>query len=145
MRLRPVLAVSTAALVVAGSFAPVLAAPPKPKPKPITESYEVGPLLPDPTPILGDVCTPTLPTARDSRDIKIPAAGTLKVDIEFVGDWALGLRDSKGSQIASSDGATPETPESMLVKLKKAQTVTIDACNFAGAPTATVTYTFTYK
>jgi hypothetical protein len=144
MRLRTVAVTSLVAVAAAGTLTPALAAP-KDK-KPITKTYEVGPLLPDPTPILGDVCTPTIEQARHAEPFKVPAAGRLKVDIEFVGDWALGLRDAKkGSQIAFSDGSTPETPESMDVKFKRATDVFIDACNFAGAPTATVTYTFTFS
>ena len=132
------------ALAVTGTAVSSVAAPAKPKP--ITVTYEVGPLTPDPTPIaLGENCAPATPTAIDAREIKIPAAGTLKVDIDFVGDWALGLRDAKGARLADSDGGTPETDEFMQVKFKKATTATIEACNFAGAPTATVTYTFTYK
>ena len=142
MRLRTAAVTALVAVAAAGALAPAGAAP---KPKPITKTYEVGPLLPDPTPILGDVCTPTIEQARHAEPFKVPAAGRLKVTIEFTGDWALGMRDKKkGTQIASSDGSTPETPESMDVKFKRATEVFIDACNFAGAPTATVTYTFTY-
>jgi hypothetical protein len=132
-------------LVAIGAAAAPSVAAPKPKPKPITQTYEVGPLTPDPTPIAGDICDPVTPTAIDAREITIPAAGTLKVDIDFVGDWALGLRDAKGNRLAESDGGTPETDESMQVKFKKAGKATIEACNFAGGPTATVTWTFTYK
>ena len=142
MRLRTATVTALVAVAAAGTLAPAVAAP---KPKPITKTYTATAPTPDPTPALGDICTPTLETARHSEPFKVPAAGRLKVDIEFTGDWALGLRDSKsGSQIASSDGATPETPESMDVKFKRPGEVFIDACNFAGGPTAVVTYTFTY-
>lgn len=74
----------------------------------------------------------------------MPAAGRLKVDIEFVGDWALAMRDKKkGTRLAESDGASPETPESMDVKFKRATEVFIDSCNFAGGPTAKGSYVFT--
>lgn len=143
MRIRTAAVTSLVAVAAAGTLAPAMAAPAKPKP--ITKTYTATAPTPDPTPIAGDVCTPALATARHSEPFKVPAAGRLKVTIEFTGDWALGLRDKKsGSQIASSDGATPETPESMDVKFKRATEVFIDACNFAGGPTATVTYTFTY-
>ncbi|MBK5305715.1 MAG: hypothetical protein JJD92_03410 [Frankiaceae bacterium] len=36
-------------------------------------------------------------------------------------------------------------PEVMEIRFKKAQTVTIVACNWAGSPTASVKATFTYK
>ena len=142
MRLRTVAVTSLVAVAAAGTLSPALAGPAK---KPITKTYEVGPLTPDPTPIAGDICDPVTPTARHSEPFKVPAAGRLKVDIEFVGDWALAMRDSKkGTRLAESDGASPETPESMDVKFKRATEVFIDSCNFAGAPTATVTYTFTF-
>ena len=145
MRLRTVAVTSLVAVAAAGSLAPAVAGP-KPKPKPITKTYEVGPLTPDPTPIAGDICDPATPSARHSEPFKVPAAGRLKVDIDFVGDWALAMRDSKkGTRLAESDGTSPETDESMDVKFKRATEILIDSCNFAGGPTATVTYTFTYK
>jgi hypothetical protein len=144
MRLRTAAITSLVAVAAAGTLTPALAAP-KAKPKPITKTYTATAPTPDPTPILGDICTPTLPSARHSEPFKVPAAGRLKVDIEFTGDWALGLRDKKsGSQIASSDGADPFADESMDVKFKRPTEIFIDACNFAGGSTATVTYTFTY-
>lgn len=143
MRIRTAAVTSLVAVAAAGTLAPAMAAPAKPKP--ITKTYTATAPTPDPTPIAGDVCTPALATARHSEPFKVPAAGRLKVDIEFVGDWALAMRDSKkGTRLAESDGASPETPESMDVKFKRATEVFIDACNFAGGPTATVTYTFTY-
>ena len=140
MRLRTVAITSLVAVAAAGSFVPATAAPKKP----ITKTYEVGPLTPDPTPIaLGEICAPATPTAIDAESFKVPGPGKLKVDIDFVGDWALGMRDAKGNRLAESDGGTPETDESMQVKFKKAGDVVIEACNFAGAPTATVTLVFT--
>lgn len=139
MRLRTVAITSMVAVAAAGTLAPAVAAP-----KPITKTYEVGPLTPDPTPIAGDICDPVTPTAIHSEPFKVPSAGTLKVDIDFVGDWALAMRDEKkGSRLAESDGTSPETDESMQVKFKRATDVLIDSCNFAGGPTATVTLVFT--
>lgn len=140
MRLRTAAITSLVAVAAAGStLAPVSAAP-----KPVVTKYQVGPLTPDPTPIaLGEICAPATPSAIDAREYKVPAAGRLKVDIDFVGDWALGLRDAKGKRLAESDGSSPETDETMDVKFKKAGTVVVEACNFAGGPTATVTLTFT--
>ena len=143
MRLRTVAVTSLVAVAAAGTLAPALAAPATPKP--IKKTYEVGPLTPDPTPIAGDICDPATPTARHSEPFKIPAAGTLKVDIDFVGDWALAMRDAKkDTRLAESDGGTPETDESMQVKFKKATEILIDSCNFAGGPTATVDLVFTF-
>lgn len=139
MRLRTAAVTALVALAAAGTLAPAQAAP-----KPVKTTYQVGPLTPDPTPIaLGEICAPVTPSAIDAREYKVPAAGRLKVDIDFVGDWALGLRDAKGKRLAESDGGTPETDESMDVKFKKAGVVVVEACNFAGGPTATVTLTFT--
>lgn len=45
MRARTVAVTSLAAVAAAGSLAPAVAGP-----KPITKTYEVGPLTPDPTP-----------------------------------------------------------------------------------------------
>ena len=144
MRLRLLAATSLVAVAAAGTLAPALAAPAKPKP--FTKTYEVGPLTPDPTPIAGDICDPATPTAIHSEAFKIPGPGRVKVDIDFVGDWALAMRDAKkGSRLAESDGGTPETDESMDVKFKKAGEIFVDSCNFAGAPTATVTVSYTPK
>jgi hypothetical protein len=139
VKIRTAALTAAAGLALTGAFVPANAAA-----KEVKESYEVGPLTPDPTPIaLGEICAPTLPSAIDSHPFKVPGPGTLKVDIDFVGDWALGMRDSKGARLAESDGTTPETDESMQVKFKKATDVVIEACNFAGAPTATVDLVFT--
>ncbi len=146
MRIRTAVSVGLSAALVAGAFSPAAAGhKSKAKPKPIKKTYTATAFPPDPTPFIGDPCTPNIPGARHSHQFKVPAAGRLKVDIDkFTGDWALGLRDAAGEQIAFSDGATPETDEAMDVKFKKGQMVTIDACNFAGGPTAEVTYVFTY-
>ena len=140
MRIRTALSASLVAVVAFGALSPALAGP-----KVVKGSYAVGPLTPDPTPIAGEICTPTLPSAIDKHPFKVPGAGTLEVTIAMTGDWALGMRDSAGDRIAESDGGTPDTAEAMSVKFKKAETVTIEACNFAGAPTATVSYVFTPK
>jgi hypothetical protein len=142
MRTRTAIAIAAALVTAAGAMAPAVAAPKK---APIKGSYTAGPLTPDPTPIAGNVCEPATPTAIDKHTFKVPAAGVLQVDLEWQGDWALGLRDSAGDRLGESDGGTPDTVESMQVKFKRGETVTIEACNFAGAPTAKVSYTFTYK
>lgn len=139
MHARTAAVVSLALVAAGGALVPASAAP-----KPITKTYSVGPLTPDPTPAARDICDPVTPTARHTEPFKVPAAGTLKVDIEFQGDWALGLRDAKGARLAESDGSDLLVDESMQAKFKKPTEVLIDACNFAGAPTATVTYTFTF-
>lgn len=140
MRLRTAAITSLVAVAAAGTFTPALAGP---TPKPITKTYTAS-ATPDPTPIAGEVCQPTIPSARHTTPFKVPAAGTLAITIKMDLDWALGLRTKSGSTLASSDGPNPTDAESIQVKFKKAQDVLIDACNFAGGPTAQVTYTFTY-
>ncbi len=142
MRIRTALTVSLGAVVAAGALSPALAAP-KPTPKPITKTYTAS-ATPDPTPVAGDPCQPVTPAGRFTEPFKVPAAGTLAITIKMTGDWALALRSKSGSTLASSDGGMPMDAESIQTKFKKPTEVLIDACNFAGAPTAEVTYTFTY-
>ena len=140
MRIRTALTASLVAVVALGALSPALAGP-----KQVKGSYEVGPLTPDPTPVAGNVCEPQTPSAIDKHPFKVPGAGTLEVTIAMTGDYALGMRDKNGDRLAESDGGTPDTAEAMSVKFKRAETITIEACNFAGAPTATVSYVFTPK
>lgn len=115
-------------------------------PKPISETYKATAPVPDPTPAArGDVtCDHMLPMSKFEKKIKVPSPGTLKVEyVQQTLDWALAVRNSKGQKLASADGGTPEVIEKLSVKLKSAGSYTIDACNFAGGPEATVKYTFT--
>ena len=130
-------------VAVGASAVSAVAAPPKPKP--ITKTYTAT-ATPDPTSSnVGEICDPQVnPTARHSEPFKVPAAGTLLVKMANTLDWSLAVRQG-GDLVASSDGATPETVEQVSVKFKKATSITIDSCNFAGEPSVDVTYTFTYK
>lgn len=137
MRSRLVLAAVPLALVGV-TVAPSLAAP-KAKPKPITMTYTA-------TAAPGAVCDGTVPTALHKTAFKVPAAGALKVTLSgFTADWDLALT-SGGRELASSAGLNPVDgdTEQVVAKFKRASTVSIDACNFVGSPTATVTYVFTY-
>lgn len=137
MRSRLVLAALPVALLGVAA-APSLAVP-KPKPKPITMTYSA-------TAAPGAVCDGTVPTALHSTAFKVPAAGSLKVTLDgFTGDWDLALT-SGGRELASSAGLQPVDGDSeqVVTKFRRASTVSIDACNFVGGPTATVTYVFTY-
>ncbi len=51
--------------------------------------------------------------------------------------------NEKNAEIASSGSGGVGEPEVTQVKLKKAGTVSIVACNWSGGPTGEVTYTFT--
>lgn len=147
MSLRTATTLGLAGLLVAGAAtAPAaLAAKPKPKPKPITGSYTAT-ATPDPTPIaLSGPCEPTLPGAKHRFEFKVPAKGTLFVDVQNTLDWAVAIRTADGETLAAEDGGTPEVKESTSAGFKKKQTVYIEACNFAGEPAVTVKYKFLYK
>lgn len=146
MRPRPLFLTGLVAVVAAGSFAPAVAAP-KPKPKPIVVSYTTGPTTPDPTTsgTPNDTCDVVNPTARDRHAFKVPAAGRLQVAMQQTGDWALAVRDKDGATLSKSDGGSPTDVESIDMRFKKAGQISVDACNFLGAPTAKITITFTYK
>lgn len=138
MRLRLLAATSLVAVAAAGALAPALAAPPKG----FEKKYEAT-ATPDPTTSnVSEICDPVTPTAKHSTEIKVPAAGTLKVALDNTLDWAIGIR-VKGKLVASADGGTPEVKEVAQTKFKKATVVTVDVCNFAGEPTVPVTVTYT--
>ena len=150
MRLRTVAATSLVAVAAAGTFAPALAAPAKPKP--IKKSYTATTATPDPTPITGETggnCSPLLDTAKHEAPFTMPWAGTLKVDLnQFQGDWALAITDTKGNKLADHDNDVSEpidTPSTITLKVKKKTDLIIRACNFAGGPTANVDILATAK
>ena len=131
-----------AVLAAAGVAAPgALAAP-----KPITKTYTATAPLPDPTNVGGGytVCAQNVPQSFHIEEFKVPAAGTLKVELtEYQVDWDLLLMDGKGKELGSSGSGGVGEPEIAQVKFKKAGVVQIVACNWSGGPTGTVTYTFT--
>lgn len=145
---------STAVLAAAAALlsAAAVSADAAPARKPITKTYTATAPLPDPTNHAEltpyEVCAQAVPQSFHEETFKAPGAGKLKVEMNgFQGDWDLLLVDSKGAQVASSGGTQPVDPavESMTAKIKKAgATYTIIACNWAGTPTATVKYTFTW-
>lgn len=137
MNLRTAAAVSLAAVAALGALAPASAAG-----KPVVTKYTAQ-ATPDPTTTgVGEVCEPVTPTARHRTEYKVPAAGTLKVELANTLDWAIGVRQGD-KLLASADGTSPEAKETTTVKFKKAVTISVDACNFAGEPTVEVTLTFT--
>jgi hypothetical protein len=139
-------ALAVGALAVAAVAAPPALAAPK---KTITKSYDVTAASPDPTNVgvTGyPVCAQNVPGSFDKRTISIPAAGTLAVELSgFTGDWDLLLEDSDDSELAEGGSSGVNGTESAEVRFKKAQKMSIVACNWVGGPTATVKYTFTYK
>lgn len=99
---------------------------------------------PDPTATAGEVCQGLNPSSRFEVPLKLTKPGKLQVEIKnFQGDWDLTVEGSGGSVLAQSAGFVEATTESIAIKIKKPQTVTIVACNFAGGPTAAGSYVFT--
>ena len=146
MRTRTALVAGLALVTAASSLAPAVAAT-KAKPKPIKIAYTAS-ALPDPSstnPATGEICAPTSPAAIYSYTFKVPAAGILDVAANNQFDWSIAVRDADGESLATSDGGTPTDPEATSVRFKKATTVSIDTCNFAGEPEIDVTGLFTYK
>ena len=145
MRTTRVLATAAALLAVAAL--PADAAPRKP----ITKTYTATAPMPDPSNYAQQgysVCAQNVPQSFHSEPFKAPGAGKLKVEMSgFQGDWDLLIVDSKGAEIANSGGTQPADPptEQLTIKVKKAGvSYNIIACNWAGGPTATVKYTFTF-
>jgi hypothetical protein len=141
--------VAALAVLAAGTvaIAPASAAP---RPKPFKDSKEVTDNTADPTGsgTDGADCSSMLPTAGTPLEdaptkIKVPGLGKLKVSLENTGDWALEVRDPKGVIIGSSDGSGPTDLEATTVKTKKAGTYKVWACNLGGAPTATLSWSWT--
>ena len=141
----------TATLSIAILAAATVAAPAAlAAPKPITKTYTATAPLPDPTNFAGtadySVCAQAVPQSFHIEEFKVPAAGTLKVEMPasgYQGDWDLLLMDGKNKELANS-GELPAADEVAQVKFKKPGVVKIVACNWAGGPTGEVTYTFTF-
>ena len=144
----------TSAVVVAALAVSAGPAVAKPKPKPITKTYTATAPAPDPTNASPQspytVCPQVVPQSFHTEAFKAPAAGKLAVKVTgIIGDWDLLVMNDKKSEVGSSGNGGYGTPattstEAATVKVKKAGTFYIVACNWAGAPTATVSYTFTY-
>lgn len=145
MRRHAIAATLVLAAVGTASFTPATAAT-KPKPFSGTKAYSDN--TPDPTGSAtdGSDCSSMIPAPfphETGFTINVPAPGKIKVAINNVGDWALEIRDPKGTVIGSADGGTPQDIESATVKAKKAGKYTIIPCNLGGAPDVTVTYSYT--
>lgn len=145
----------TSTLVLAGAVALAAAASPvSAAPKPITKTYTATAPAPDPTNAAPgakySVCAQTVPMSAHVEPFKAPAPGKLAVELSgFQADWDLLITDAKGNEVGSSGNGgygTPVSPsvEKATVKVKKAGTYNIVACNWAGTPSATVKYVFTF-
>lgn len=116
-------------------------------PRTITKTYTATAPVPDPTNVAGgySVCAQNVPQSFHVEEFKVPAAGTLKVELtEYQVDWDLLLMDAKDRELAGSGSGGVGEPEIAQIKLKKAGLVQIVACNWSGGPTGQVTYTFTF-
>lgn len=148
MRVRT--AVPLAVAVVLASAA--LDASAAPKPKPITKTYDVTG-VPHPNPPTGPSCSASPAGVSETREtIKVTGPGKLVVEVtKFTGDWDIGLYGGSGetllAQGGGADAGNTETApkETLTYKSKKAQTLYLDVCNFAGTPNATVKYVYTYS
>ncbi len=142
------------AALVAGVAASPASAKPKKHKKPITKTYTASAPAPDPTNYAMQgysVCAQNVPQSFDIKEFTAPAPGKLKVEMHgFTGDWDLLLMDSEQAEMTQSGSSdlgspTADASESMTYKIKKAKKkYSIVACNWAGGPSATVKYTFTY-
>jgi hypothetical protein len=147
MRSRTALATSLVAVLAAGSLAPALAAPAKPKP--VSKEYVAAAFPPDPSHAAtgAGICNTVNPASQHNEPFTVPFKGTLVIDMKgFQGDWDLALYS--GSQLVAESAQAleddPQRPEKITVKLKKVgQKLTIRACNFAGGPTANLKYVHT--
>jgi hypothetical protein len=143
-----------ATLVVVGTVA-VSAGPASAATKTIKDTYTVS--APVPFPVTEDT-PPTMYGCIDgqeglskaSKDFTLPAAGTMKVEVAYTGDWDLYVLDSaKGTILAAAEttetGNTAASTEKITWKKgKKGQKVTVVACNWMGLKDATITYAYTY-
>lgn len=143
--------VAVAALLTAAMTAsPALAKSKPKKPKPLKGTWSFTDTTPDPTVDAGSDnsshCHGNLPASPldvNTATLKVSRPGTLTVNGNSVGDWAMEVRNSKGDSIAGAD-VNPPAQESVGVDLPKG-TWTVFYCNLTGAPTATASYTFVFK
>lgn len=144
MQVRTVAALAALGVVAVGAYAPATAAPKK-----FAGSYSLT-LLPDPTPnafVEAGManCKNVNPASVDKRDFTMPYSGRLDVVLDSpdptgagVTDWDLYIVDSAGDTAGDSSGGTSH--EEVTIKVKKKEKYTFIACNLAGQPSGTVTY-----
>lgn len=148
MNTRKALPTALALLVAAAGLTPALAAPAKG----FTEEYSVqgAPWVNPPT---GPPCSDATVegVSRTSRVFKLPSAGTIEVTVSrFRGDWDTSIQSETGAVLAAGSGVntgdtsslTADGTEKVAMKVKKATTVKVAACNFLGGPTAAVKVVF---
>jgi hypothetical protein len=158
MNRRATVATVSALALAAAGLAPAFASPAKAKHKNLTGTWTFTDFTIDPTPSAMGVdpvtpprdgyCVGKLPDGpadHTTETLKIAGRGTLTVAGDNTGDWAMEVRDSKGTFLTGSDGGTPEVKEGVLIPLRKAGTYTVVFCNLGGVPTADATYSYKYR
>jgi hypothetical protein len=147
MQVRRVATVATLGLLVAGAYAPAMAAPKK---KPITKSYalELVPLWADPSAACANAEFEGI--SVDTQKITPTGPGFLTVKVTgYQGDWDISVKDATGTEIAKGSGNDTPNPgpgtETFEMKFKKAEPLQIAICNFAGTPQAQASFAYTYK
>jgi hypothetical protein len=112
-------------------------------PATVRGAYTTGVTLPDPTTSGApyETCE-GLPTSRHRRAVVLPGPGRLTVSLSSVGDWGLALRDARGRALGRTDAVLLGGTERLALRVRARTRVLVDACNFAGAPTARVSWVF---
>jgi hypothetical protein len=114
---------------------------------PTSGTWTYTDVTPDPTTLQNDAtqhCEGTLPSSPadvNSYPFKAKKTGVLTLTSHNAADWAMEVKDSKGNIITGTDGADVNTPENMVVTLRKGSYEVI-YCSFAGEPQITVDYSF---
>lgn len=138
-----------APLVVLAIGALALPADAKPKPKPITQAYDVTAPVPYAVDGASHCADGVEGLSKNTRPVTLPAKGVLQIELSgYLGDWVLELFDAKGKMLGQAAAFDPANaaPKLKLTykKAAKGQKVQIAVCNVTGGPTAKVKYTFTY-
>ena len=145
MRTYRIFATAAAAMLAVGMIASVAGAKP-----PASGTWTYTDTTPDPSTLQNDAtqhCEGTVPPGPadvNSQTFKAKKAGVLSLTSHNASDWAMEVKDSKGNIITGTDGANPNDPENMVVTLRKG-TYEVIYCSFAGEPTITVDYKFTFS
>ena len=142
MRTYRTFATVAAAILAVGMIASVAGAKP-----PTSGTWTYTDTTPDPSTLQNDAtqhCEGTLPASPadvNSYPFKAKKNGVLSLTAHNSADWAMEVKDSKGNIITGTDGADVQTPENMVVTLRKGMYEVI-YCSFAGEPQITVDYKF---
>ena len=119
---------------------------PPPPPGPVAASGTYSVTAPSPMPVhstAGGCTVGTEGVHKDSRLFQVARAGLLTDRVtDFTGDWDAAIVDRASGQILDYAAQAFGSAESVSASLAADQGVDMVACNFAGGPTATVSYAF---